>query len=155
MHIAKTTLAEPAHPMRRAIGKLFGIGATASLLVLALAGGGCSSSRVEMRGPSTTTAVALTNKNYRMIKPGATGTSFGFRLLGIIPFGSPHYAAARSKLYSSVNQPLAGKAVALTNELEDRSTLYLILFSVPELTITADVIEFIDPNQDDSGKSKS
>lgn len=115
-------------------------------LALILAASGCSSSRVEMRGQSTTTAVALNGKNYRLIKPGALGTSYGFRLLGIVPFASPHFATARSKLYASVEEPLAGKAVALTNELEDKSTLYLILFSVPKLTITADVIEFVEPH---------
>ncbi len=62
-------------------------------------------------------------KNYRLIKPGAMGTSHGFKLLGIFPLASPHHSTARSKLYASVDQPLTGKAVALTNELEDKSTL--------------------------------
>jgi hypothetical protein len=34
--------------------------------------------------------------------------------------------------------------VALANQTEDRSSLYLILFSIPRVTITADVIEFTD-----------
>ena len=113
-----------------------------TLFIISLAG--CASSHVEMRGQSTTTAVDLKGKNYRMIEAGAIGRSYGFRLLGILPFASPNYAGARHALYSSVNEPLAGKAVALANEQEDRSTLYLILFSVPKLTITADVIEFTD-----------
>jgi hypothetical protein len=124
-------------------------------LALILAAGGCSSSRVELRGQSTTTtAVALNGKNYRMIKAGAVGTSHGFKLLGIFPFASPHHSTARSKLYASVDQPLTGKAVALTNELEDKSTLYLILFSVPKLTLTADVIEFVDRDEAPASKAK-
>jgi hypothetical protein len=128
---------------------------TATALLLLLLGAGCASSHVEMRGQSTTTSVALNGKNYRLIKPGALGTSYGFRLLGILPFASPHYAVARSKLYGSVEQPLSGRAVALTNELEDRSALYLILFSVPKLTITADVIEFVDKDEPPAPKDKS
>ena len=123
-------------------------------LALILAAGGCSSSRVELRGQSTTTAVALNGKNYRLIKAGAMGTSHGFKLLGVFPFASPHHSTARSKLYASVDQPLTGKAVALTNELEDKSTLYLILFSVPKLTLTADVIEFVDRDEAPASKAK-
>ena len=123
-------------------------------LALILAASGCSSSRVELRGQSTTTAVALNGKNYRMIKAGAVGTSHGFKLLGSFPFASPHHSTARSKLYASVDQPLTGKAVALTNELEDKSTLYLILFSVPKLTLTADVIEFVDREEAPASKAK-
>ena len=100
-----------------------------------------------MRGQSTTTAVALNGKNYRLIQPGALGKSYGFRLLGILPFASPHFATARADLYRSVSRPLTGKAVALANQLEDKSTLYLLLFSVPKLTITADVIEFVDKDE--------
>lgn len=107
-------------------------------------GVGCSSSRVSVSSPSTSTSVALNNHNYRMIKAGAQGTSYGFRLLGIIPMGSPHFAAARQDLYESVPEPLTGKAVALANQMEDNSLLYFILFSIPKLTITADVIEFTD-----------
>lgn len=138
------------HP--KTICKSLGFAATG--LALLLAASGCSSSRVELRGQSTTTAVALNGKNYRMIKPGAVGTSHGFKLLGIFPFASPHHSTARSKLYASVDQPLTGKAVALTNELEDKSTLYLILFSVPKLTITADVIEFVDRDEASTSKVK-
>jgi hypothetical protein len=126
----------------------------ASALTLLLFASGCASSHVEMRGQSTTTAVALNTKNYRLVKPGALGASYGFKLLGLFPMASPHYATARSKLYASVDQPLAGKAVALANELEDKSTMYLILFSVPKLTITADVIEFVDAADPPAAKSK-
>jgi hypothetical protein len=126
----------------------------ASGLALILAASGCSSTRFVTPPQTTTTAVALNAKNYRLIKAGATGTSCGFRLLGILPFSSPHHSTARSKLYASVDQPLTGKAVALTNELEDRSTLYLILFSVPKLTITADVIEFVDHDEAPASKAK-
>ena len=38
--------------------------------------------------------------------------------------------------------------------LEDKSTLYLILFSVPKLTITADVIEFVERDEAPASKTK-
>ncbi len=101
---------------------------------------GCSSEG-EFR-QSTGTSVSLAGNNYRLIKAGATGHSSGFRLLGIIPFASPTHAGAKASLYKSVDEPLTGRAVALANETEDRSTLYLILFSIPKITVTADVVEF-------------
>ena len=113
---------------------------------LALAGSGCASSKVAVTSPSTSTGVALNGKNYRLIKGGAEGQSYGFRFLGAIPLASPHYADARHALYKSVeaNEPLAGRSIALANTMEDRSLLYFILFSAPKVTVTADVIEFTD-----------
>ena len=93
------------------------------------------------------TGVQLTQSNYKMIKTAAKGQSSGFRLFGIIPLASTSYAEAKDSLYRSVGEPLAGRAVALANQTEDRSSLYLILFSIPKLTVTADVIEFDKPER--------
>lgn len=123
----------------------------AGLSILLFVVAGCASSNVKV-GQSTTTAVDLKVKNYQMIQAGATGTSYGFRLLMILPLTSPSYATARRDLYASVKEPLTGKAVALANQMEDRSSLYLILFSIPKVTITADVIEFTDSSATSTNK---
>ena len=115
---------------------------TASSLLLLCLATGCSSTGGN--SGQTGTQVQLTQNNYKVISAGATGKSFGFKLLGILPIVSPNYADAKQDLYKSVGVPLTGKAVALANQTEDRSTLYLILFSVPRVTITADVVEFTD-----------
>jgi Family of unknown function (DUF6567) len=108
---------------------------------------GCASTRVENEAPSTQTQVDLTHGNYKMIKAGAEGRSYGFRfLLGIIPITAPSTAAARADLYSSLGQPVNGKSVALVNVTEDRSTTWLILFSIPKIVITGDVVEFASEN---------
>jgi len=113
---------------------------------------GCSSEG-EFR-QSTGTSVALAGNNYKIIKTGATGTSSGFRLLGIIPFASPTHSGAKASLYESIGIPLTGKSVALANETEDRSSLYLILFSIPKITVTADVVEFTDAPSGANGTAK-
>lgn len=110
-------------------------------LTLIAVASGCSSIG-DMRGGGTGTDVQLSQNNYKLIKPGAIGRSYGFKLLGIVPFDSPTAADAKANLYRSVNEDLTGKAVALANQTEDRSSLYLILFSIPRITYTADVIEF-------------
>jgi outer membrane PBP1 activator LpoA protein len=104
---------------------------------------GCSA---HMHVPNETmgTSVNLSRNNYKVIKAAARGDSSGFNLLGIIPLASPSYANAKTALYKSVQEPLNGKAVALANQMEERHGTYLILFSIPTLTLTADVIEFTD-----------
>jgi Family of unknown function (DUF6567) len=114
--------------------------ASLTLLCLAL---GCSSTG-SFKGETTGTGVSLTHKNYRVVKAEAEGRSYGFSLLGIIPFTSPTYASAKMDLYNSVGESLTGRAIALANQTEDHSFTYLILFSIPRLTITADVIEFTE-----------
>jgi hypothetical protein len=109
---------------------------------------GCASTKVQNSAPSTQTQVNLTHGNYKMIKAGAVGRSYGFRfLLGIIPITAPSTAAARADLYRSLDQPVNGKSVALVNVTEDRSTTWLLLFSVPKLVITGDVVEFENDGQ--------
>ncbi|MGA2786571.1 MAG: DUF6567 family protein [Verrucomicrobiota bacterium] len=98
----------------------------------------------EIKGGHTDTSVTLAGKNYKVVQAGVIGHSSGFRLLGLIPIVSPNYANAKASLYKSIKEPITGRAVALANETEDRSLLYLILFSIPRVTITADVIEFTD-----------
>jgi hypothetical protein len=117
----------------------------AAVVAAAILGAGCASSRVENKMPSTETQVSLTRGNYKMIQAGAEGRSYGFRfLLGIIPIAAPSTAAARADLYRHVGQPVNGKSVALVNVMEDRSTTWLLLFSIPKLVVTGDVVEFAE-----------
>lgn len=104
---------------------------------------GCASSRVENNMPSTQTQIDLNHGNYKVVQAGAVGRSYGFRfLLGIIPITAPSTAAAREDLYRNVGESVNGKSVALVNVVEDRSTTWLLLFSVPKIVITGDVVEF-------------
>jgi hypothetical protein len=109
-----------------------------ALLVLAVS---CAS--VGSLPHSTGTRVDLSRKNYRVVKANAIGQSSGFALLGIIPIASPTYPAAMSNLYENA-QITEGSATALANVSQERSTVYLVLFSIPKLTVRADVIEFLD-----------
>jgi hypothetical protein len=97
---------------------------------------------------NTNTHVDLVGNNYKMLKPGASGSSSGFKLFGIIPFFEPSYAEAKTNLYNSTGLDLTGHAVALANQTEDHSNMYVILFSIPKVTVTADIVEFTGkPNE--------
>jgi hypothetical protein len=92
------------------------------------------------RNPET--SVVLNKNNYKIVKAAARGQSSGFYLLGLIPIMTPNYASAKADLYDSIGQSLEGRSIALANQSQDRSTFYLFLFSVPTISITADVVEF-------------
>jgi hypothetical protein len=74
--------------------------------------------------------------------------------LGFIHIVDPTHANAKASLYASVGQPLTGRSVALANETEDRSSLYLILFSIPKITVTADLVEFTDTTKGEGNTAK-
>ena len=117
----------------------------AAIGLLSWLGTGCAG-RGEFR-QGTGTQVSLGENNYKLIKAGAKGQSLGFSLLGFIPIVPPNMADAKETLYHSVGESLTGRSVALANQTEDRSSLYLILFSIPRFTITADVVEFTDKKE--------
>jgi hypothetical protein len=102
---------------------------------------GCTASRGVMR-EQTTTGVSLSKNNYTIVKAGAKGESWGFYLLGFIPIVSPNFADAKADLYNTTNEKLEGRSIALANQTQDESFLYFVLFSIPKITITADVVEF-------------
>lgn len=124
--------------------KLYFLSGVKRALVMAAAGlflYGCAGNTGQM-AQRTGTDVSLKENNYKVIKAGAKGESSGFSLLGFIPIVSPNFADAKESLYKSVGQNLEGRSVALANMTEDKSTLYLVLFSIPRYTITADIVEF-------------
>lgn len=104
---------------------------------------GCTASQGSMKQDNNT-AVNLSKNNYTVVKAGAKGESTGFCLFGFICFISPNYAEAKTNLYSSSNEKLEGRSIALANQTQDHSSLYLVLFSIPKVTITADIVEFKD-----------
>jgi hypothetical protein len=114
--------------------------ASVCLLAVFLAAG-CTSTGTF---PQTSgTQVDLSRKNFRVVKANAMGSSSGFKLFGFIPFSAPTYSEAMSHLYKKAGVT-EGKAQTLTNVTQERSSLYLVLFSIPKLTIRADVIEFTE-----------
>lgn len=113
--------------------------------VAALQLAGCTQWAGALKGGETSTVVSLSQRNYRVVMTGARGESVGFTFL-FFPLIAPSEGQAKDQLYRSVGQPLEGRAFALANQTEDHSLFTLILFSLPKVTLTADVVEFIDPN---------
>ena len=87
------------------------------------------------------TQVTLAGNNYNILEPNVIGRSRGFKLLGLISFRGASHTEAMSRLYhrAGVEQ---GRPQALANVLVESSSTYFILFSIPKVTIRADLIEF-------------
>ena len=112
---------------------------TIALATLTLLTAGCASSG--RMNQATGTNVLLSSNNYHVVKAGVEGSSSGFWLL-FIPIASPNYADAKADVYRNVGMNLEGHSFALANETEDHSFFTLLLFSIPRLKVTADIIEF-------------
>jgi hypothetical protein len=95
------------------------------------------------------TQVNLREGNYTVIRPNATGASSGFNLFGIIPITAPQYTIAMSRLYENANiQP--GEAYALANVVQEQTTSYFLLFSIPTYRVRADVVKFEHGEKEDA-----
>jgi hypothetical protein len=91
----------------------------------------------------TLTEVKLAQRNYRVVRTNVVGTSRGFALLGLITVKPPDATAALARLYEA-GGIAEGKALALINVIQQSSAPYFILFSLPEITFRADVVEFVE-----------
>jgi hypothetical protein len=114
---------------------------TAVCLLVLLLAVGCTSTGTFPQ--TSATQVDLSRKNFHIVKANAIGSSSGFELFGFIPFSAPTYTRAMADLYEKAGVT-EGKAQTLTNVTQERSSLYLLLFSIPKLTVRADVIEFTE-----------
>ncbi|HJV66594.1 MAG TPA: DUF6567 family protein [Geomonas sp.] len=89
----------------------------------------------------TTTTVHLYGENYRVIKTNITGTSWGFSLLGFVTLKSPNYIKAVEQMYKEAGIDKE-KSQAIVNVAQQDTAPYFILFSLPRITLRADLIEF-------------
>jgi hypothetical protein len=91
------------------------------------------------------TAVKLEQANFTTLKTNVVGQTKGFALLGIITIVPARFSTAMDRLYAQAEMRPGG-AQTLANMVVDRSTTYLILYSVPRVSVRADVVEFVAPS---------
>jgi hypothetical protein len=107
------------------------------------------------------TDVRLQAANFIVTKPNVVGQSKGFSLLGLLTIVPADFTKAMDRVYAQAEiQP--GRSQTLANLNMERNSTYLILFSIPRISICADVIEFIpasvtnaSPRSASSEESKS
>jgi hypothetical protein len=111
-------------------------------LLSLLPGFSSSGSGGQIQGIQTTTSVTLANDNYRILKTNVVGTDWGITFLGIFPIVSPDYVKAIENLYIA-GEVSEGKPLAIVNILQQNTSPFFILFSIPRITFSADVVEFL------------
>lgn len=114
---------------------------TSAFAIAAVLGCGCASSRGGQEPSERVTNLDLKSKNYQVLKANAVGRDTGWTVLCIFPLWSPQQAVAKAQLYEGLN--VEGKATALANLTQDRETLFLLLACRSTLTLSADIIEFV------------
>jgi hypothetical protein len=92
------------------------------------------------------TAVTLAENNFRIVEPNVIAKSRGFKLLGFITLKKASHTIAMSRLYEKA-QVETGRPQTIANVVHESGSMYLILFSIPKVTIRADLIEFTGPLQ--------
>jgi hypothetical protein len=133
----------------------------AALLGLAALGSGCAgmaaapiSSATSLLSPAgaveihNQTVVRLDQDNFVVVKTNAAGKCRGFSLLGIIAMAPAKFSTALDRCYAHAAIE-SGKPQTLVNVVMERNTTYWILFSVPEVSVRADVVEFVPAESPD------
>ncbi len=108
------------------------------LLALILMAFGCSTKEAHY-DTHQATSVDLTKGNYNVIKSNAVGTDRGLKILGFSLF-EPSMVDAMGDLRKQA--PMEGKSAAVTNVIQEESDTWLLLFSIPKVTVSADIVEF-------------
>jgi hypothetical protein len=127
------------------------------LLILSFLCTGCAAFALPTISPSfsgggqqqliqTTTTVQLNSENFRIVKTNAVGSDWGINLLGLIAIISPNYEKVMDQLCKA-GEISAGKPQAIVNVHQQYSSPYFILFSIPRITVRADVVEFTKPGK--------
>ncbi len=88
------------------------------------------------------TAVTLQEANFVVVKTNLVGQAKGFSLLGVLTIVPAKFTKAMNQLYSQAEIE-TGKPQTLAHVVMEKSSTYLILFSIPRVSVRADVVEFI------------
>jgi hypothetical protein len=91
------------------------------------------------------TELKLTEGNFMVVKTNVMGQSRGFSLLGIITMVPARFQTAMDRLYVKAEME-TGKPQTLGNVIMEKTSAYWILFSIPRVSVRADLVEFT-PNR--------
>ena len=91
------------------------------------------------------TELKLTEGNFSVMKTNVVGQARGFSLLGFITVVPARFQMAMDRLYSNA-QMQNGRPQTLGNIIVEKTSAYWILFSIPRVSVRADLLEFT-PNR--------
>ena len=91
------------------------------------------------------TELKLSEGNFSVVKTNVVGEARGFALLGFITVKPARFQTAMDQLYSKA-QMQSGQPQTLGNIIMEKTSAYWILFSIPHVSVRADLLEFT-PNR--------
>ncbi len=87
------------------------------------------------------TSIRLDQDNFEVVRTNVVGRSKGFSLLGLITIWPATLTKATQQLYANAQLDL-GRAQTPAHLIVERSSSYWILFGIPRVDVSADIIEF-------------
>jgi hypothetical protein len=112
-------------------------------------GGGTPASDLDVR---TATSVRLQEGNFVTVRTNVVGSSKGFKLLGLITLYPATLNKAMGRLYNNAEVE-TGRPQTFAHFIVEHSGIYVILFSIPKVTVRADLIEFL-PSTDEGDQQQ-
>jgi hypothetical protein len=97
-----------------------------------------SSSSLEIHNQ---TEIKITEGNFVVVKTNVVGYARGFSLLGFISLFPARFEVAMNRLYTKA-EVQSGKPQTFENIIMEKTSAYWILFSIPRVSVRADVVEF-------------
>lgn len=91
------------------------------------------------------TELKLTEGNFSVVKTNVVGKARGFALLGFITMVPARFETAMDRFYSKAEMQ-TGRPQTFENLIVEKTSAYWILFSIPRVSVRADLLEFT-PNQ--------
>lgn len=96
----------------------------------------------ESAGIHGQTRVNLTGDNFTLVKTNVCGRSKGFSLLGLVTICPASLTTAMSRMYAAA-QMRPGRPQTVAHLIVERSSSYWILFGIPRVEASADIVEFL------------
>jgi hypothetical protein len=113
-------------------------GAAATELPSAFSSMNPSASSLEIHNQ---TELRLTEGNFSVVKTNVVGQARGFALLGFITLVPARFETAMGRFYSKAEMQ-TGRAQTPGNLIVEKTSAYWILFSIPRVSVRADILEF-------------
>ena len=88
------------------------------------------------------TTVKLEGGNFTVVKTNVVGCSRGFALFGFLTIVPARFTTAMGRLYAQAGMQ-EGRPQTLAHLTVERSSTYLLLFSIPRAEVRADLVEFV------------
>jgi hypothetical protein len=86
-------------------------------------------------------------KHYSLLKPAVIGVDRGFHLLEILPLLQPTEGEATQNLWKNAKlnaEDFEGEETTLVNIVRDEYLLHFLIFAIPTIKVTADIVRIED-----------